>query len=299
MADMNELFGKTKKKYTELMQPVAEQTKLMTQGFLGPQIHGAQGAKMVFDQVFPRKKEPEVVPVASAKDVKRTPPVTAVDSGGSGKITVNLSPADKQIKENMAKIDSLAKNATPQQMEQITQLRQQAGFLRGGTDRVAVGKDGLPVKNVATTDPNAASQRTSTGLNVQFNSSVSPEARSAFMSNPSAPAPVAPHMKQHQYQETKPLPQTGLLPLFGSKSRINAAAHQNAAMINANAALADRELQNESPENIAQARNLNAMADLAPLNKKVKLKLLEQLGATEEDDSEELGTVLKKAFGKK
>jgi hypothetical protein len=63
-------------------------------------------------------------------------------------VAVNLSPQDQALKQNMQAIDqTLASGVvpTPEQASQIAGLRRQAGFLRGGTDRVPVGPDGLPI----------------------------------------------------------------------------------------------------------------------------------------------------------
>lgn len=64
-----------------------------------------------------------------------------------GTMRVSLSPQDQALKQNMQAIDQTLAGGvvpTPEQASQIAGLRQQAGFLRGGTDRVPVGPDGLP-----------------------------------------------------------------------------------------------------------------------------------------------------------
>lgn len=67
---------------------------------------------------------------------------------GAG-LTPNLSANDMQLKRNMGEIDRLlaAGETTKYTPEQIQTLREQAGFLRGGTDRRAVGPDGLPIRS--------------------------------------------------------------------------------------------------------------------------------------------------------
>jgi hypothetical protein len=69
-------------------------------------------------------------------------------AAGAPGISVNLSPQDQQLKENMGKIDQLlASGVQPNQPQAVAidQLRRDAGFLRGGTDRVPVGPDGRPI----------------------------------------------------------------------------------------------------------------------------------------------------------
>lgn len=78
----------------------------------------------------------------------RLAPVQVGAPGGT--IRVNQSPQDQALKQNMQAIDqTLASGVvpTPEQASQIAGLRQQAGFLRGGTDRVPVGPDGLPISS--------------------------------------------------------------------------------------------------------------------------------------------------------
>jgi len=82
-----------------------------------------------------------------ARADSRIPPVAGGVPGGA--FSVNLSPQDQQLKENLAKIDAMVAGGvvpTPEQAQQIQELKQQAGFLRGGTDRRPVGRDGMPIK---------------------------------------------------------------------------------------------------------------------------------------------------------
>jgi len=82
-----------------------------------------------------------------ARADSRIPPVAGGVPGGA--FSVNLSPQDQQLKANLAKIDAMISGGvvpTPEQAQQIQELKQQAGFLRGGTDRRPVGRDGLPIK---------------------------------------------------------------------------------------------------------------------------------------------------------
>lgn len=75
----------------------------------------------------------------------RLTPVQVGAPGGT--MRVNLSPQDQALKANMQAIDETLAGGvvpTPEQASQIAGLRQQAGFLRGGTDRAPVGPDGLP-----------------------------------------------------------------------------------------------------------------------------------------------------------
>lgn len=108
---------------------------------------------------------------------------TAVGAEG-GNISVNLSPSDRAIKGSLAAIDQqLASGVIPtaEQAGRIANIRRQAGFLRGGTDRVPVGLDGLPLR----TDGGSASQ--GGGLSVTFDSSISPEQKAAFIADPVRP----------------------------------------------------------------------------------------------------------------
>jgi len=106
-----------------------------------------------------------------------------VGADGSGKIAVNLSDRDKQIKSVMDTINQRlagGEKVSPQQMQKIQQLRQQAGFARGGTDRVPVGLDGLPLRS--TSGPQRVGN-----LDVTFDNSVSPQQRREFLT----PSPFA------------------------------------------------------------------------------------------------------------
>jgi hypothetical protein len=69
-------------------------------------------------------------------------------AGGVG-ITPNLSSRDLQLKDNMGRIDQMLASGvqpTEHQAGAIAQLRRDAGFLRGGTDRYVAGPDGRPVR---------------------------------------------------------------------------------------------------------------------------------------------------------
>jgi hypothetical protein len=60
-----------------------------------------------------------------------------------------LSERDQQLKTNLEKINQMIDSGvevSPEQMNRMTSLRHQAGFLRGGTDRRPVGPDGLPLQ---------------------------------------------------------------------------------------------------------------------------------------------------------
>jgi hypothetical protein len=64
-------------------------------------------------------------------------------------LTPNLSERDLQLKDNMGQIDKLLASGmqpTEHQAGAIAQLRRDAGFLRGGTDRYVAGPDGRPVR---------------------------------------------------------------------------------------------------------------------------------------------------------
>lgn len=100
-----------------------------------------------------------VEPITPAPAAAATPPGQSQGAVGfrprpvqlgapGGAMTVNLSPQDQAIKQNMQAIDDTIAGGvvpTPERASQIAVLRRQAGFLRGGTDRVPVGPDGLPI----------------------------------------------------------------------------------------------------------------------------------------------------------
>jgi hypothetical protein len=103
-------------------------------------------------------------------------------------MTVHLSDRDKQLKQNLDKINEmLLSGVTPtaDQQERIDRLRQQAGFMRGGTDRVPVGRDGLPLPQSAGGPP--GNKQTAGNLDVTFDDSVDQAARSRFMEDPVRP----------------------------------------------------------------------------------------------------------------
>ncbi|HAR37579.1 MAG TPA: hypothetical protein DCS09_02780, partial [Porphyromonadaceae bacterium] len=106
---------------------------------------------------------------------------TQVGSEG-GMISVNLTPEDRQLKSNLQQIDQMLASGvrpTAEQAQRIQTIRQQAGFLRGGTDRVPVGPDGLPFTR--------GIRGQGGGLTAQFDSSVSPQSRQAFLEDPVRP----------------------------------------------------------------------------------------------------------------
>lgn len=115
---------------------------------------------------------------AAPTPVSNQAPLFTSAQGPGYSASVNLSPADRQVRQNMAEIDArIAGGEVPTQAQaaQIAGLRQQAGFLRGGTDRYSgefpPGHGGVRQSN----------------LDVTFDPSVSPEARAAFMQNPIKP----------------------------------------------------------------------------------------------------------------
>jgi len=116
---------------------------------------------------------------------KRIPPVGSIGAEGS-RMTINLSPNDEAIKGSLAAIDQrLASGAVPTADEaaRIETVRQQAGFLRGGTDRVPVGPDGRPLPS----PQRSGSLRQVGNMDVSFDRSVSPGQRAAFLENPVRP----------------------------------------------------------------------------------------------------------------
>ncbi len=101
---------------------------------------------------------------------------------GNRKFQVNLSDQDKAIKDSIAAIDARIASGvqpTPEQAARIQEIKRRAGFMRGGTDRVPVGPDGLPLQKMV---PGAA-QRVG-NMDVQFDQSVSPEAQRRFNAIP-------------------------------------------------------------------------------------------------------------------
>jgi len=135
-----------------------------------------------------------------ARADSRTPPVAGGVPGGA--FSVNLSPQDQQLKANLAKIDAMISGGvvpTPEQAQQIQELKQNAGFLRGGTDRRPVGPDGLPIKT------GGAGMRvpggiTDTGLKIQFTKNVPDAVRREVMqpSGANDPAAQAARAKMHE-----------------------------------------------------------------------------------------------------
>lgn len=74
----------------------------------------------------------------------RLTPVQVGVPGGT--IRVNQSPQDILVKRSMQQLDGyIARGILPATDPDVQRQRQQAGFLRGGTDRVPVGPNGLPV----------------------------------------------------------------------------------------------------------------------------------------------------------
>jgi len=91
---------------------------------------------------------------------------------GRDTLSYKLSDRDKQLKTNLERIDQMVASGvevSPEQMTRINNLRRQAGFLRGGTDRQL-------------SNPTQQSN-----LDVEFDSTVIPEARETFLKNPVAP----------------------------------------------------------------------------------------------------------------
>lgn len=69
---------------------------------------------------------------------------------GGNSLSYKLNDNDSQIKTNLEKINQIATSGaeiSPEQTKQINTLRQQAGFLRGGTDKKPVDINGLPVSS--------------------------------------------------------------------------------------------------------------------------------------------------------
>jgi hypothetical protein len=127
-------------------------------------------------------------------------------SVGSSNVTigpglgVNYTPQDLQLKANMGKIDQmLASGVTPtaQQSESIAQLRRDAGFLRGGTDRRPVGPDGLPLR-IGGGGGSVPGGATDSGLSVQFTKNVPDQVRREVMQPLGANDPVAQAAREKQ-----------------------------------------------------------------------------------------------------
>lgn len=111
---------------------------------------------------------------------------TAVGTEG-GNISVNLSPNDRAIKGSLAAIDQAmasGKVLSPSEAERLANVRRQAGFLRGGTDRVPVGSDGMPLQQTA---PQGSLASAAGNMDVAFDSSVTPEQKAAFLADPARP----------------------------------------------------------------------------------------------------------------
>jgi hypothetical protein len=118
-----------------------------------------------------------------------SPQAMAVVNRGAGMtnnagITPILTPQDQQLKANMGKIEQMIASGvqpTQQQAVAIDQLRRDAGFLRGGTDRVPVGPDGMPVRGGAGIGGRVPGGVTDSGLSVQFTKNVPDSVRKEVM----------------------------------------------------------------------------------------------------------------------
>lgn len=107
-------------------------------------------------------------------------------------ITINQSANDMAIKNSLGAIDQRiagGETPTPKQAQKIQQLREQAGFLRGGTDRHMVGPDGRPIaRGVDGSMMNKDGSQQVGNMDVKFDSSIAPENDVAgFMQKPVAP----------------------------------------------------------------------------------------------------------------
>ena len=92
---------------------------------------------------------------------------------------------DLAIKDSIAKIDAaIAGGMRPsaEQAQRIAAIKQQAGFLRGGTDRVPGGPDGLPLQSVR-----PGGIRRVGNMDVQFAPGTDAAAQSRFLENPVRP----------------------------------------------------------------------------------------------------------------
>lgn len=133
-------------------------------------------------------RTPQVSPAAPQPQANTAPvPITQTVTAGAaspdtprGSVTANLSPNDLAIKKSLADIDAAVAGGmqpTPEQAAKIMDLKQQAGFLRGGTDRRPVGPDGLPLQV----------RSGGSGLTVQFDADTDPAAKQRFLENPVRP----------------------------------------------------------------------------------------------------------------
>jgi hypothetical protein len=99
---------------------------------------------------------PTINEVPDARRDSELGKMTSSNQGNTSTYDINgdsleytLSGHDGQLKTNLEKINQMIDSGvkvSPEQMSRITSLRQQAGFLRGGTDRRPVGPDGLPLQ---------------------------------------------------------------------------------------------------------------------------------------------------------
>lgn len=87
-------------------------------------------------------------------------------------VGVQYTPQDLQLKDNISKMNAIikagvdptsGKPVTLDQIEKVNQIKQQAGFLRGGTDRRPVDANGFPIAT-----NNTLSKMTDSGLSIQF-----------------------------------------------------------------------------------------------------------------------------------
>lgn len=76
-------------------------------------------------------------------------------------VGVQYTPQDLQLKDNIAQMDKIvaAGGATPEQLAQIQGIKQQAGYLRGGTDRGPLNPDRTPMVAGMRSNPNVVASK--------------------------------------------------------------------------------------------------------------------------------------------
>jgi hypothetical protein len=161
---------------------------------LDAELYGPDGVKRIGGNAPSAATPPATPPPATATAAPNTTRIPG------NNIDVHLTPQDRQLKENLGKIDQMLASGvvpTAAQSQSIAQLRRDAGFLRGGTDRVPVGPDGLPLR-LGGGGGSVPGGVTDSGLSVQFTKNVPDQVRREVMQPLGANDPVAQAAREKQ-----------------------------------------------------------------------------------------------------
>jgi hypothetical protein len=226
----------------------------------------------------PSRILPSINEVPDSRRERELGKLTSSSSGGVDTYNINgntlsykLNDSDQQLKSNLEKLDKImesgidpatGKAVTPAQVEAYNQLRMDAGYMRGGTDRKPVGTDGRALRNLKETD---------SGLNIQFNPSVSQHTRQEVMqpSGLNDPKAIAARTEAHQqwlgrngYEPVDPI--TGMTPSAEQKlapaTRIKL-AELKASNVNEKA---NRNLTEKSTDSEIKLRDIQGQVALNP-----------------------------------